>query len=182
MTQQSLQIIKAPRRIHTTHETPSIPSFSLTFILTNIISLYFSLNMTRYHDPYYYYLWEYFSFPLHLIFFVLILFFVLAFSWYINYESLLEDLLVQVKIFLALVPLLLLLLVHCLSSGASFPIPLPEERESLHRAGGSPWGVALLLLFVLFMMAYQSSFHQRRRDHMTLEQEYDDLQGIQTEI
>ncbi|KAG5053067.1 hypothetical protein AAZX31_02G242600 [Glycine max] len=161
MTQQSLQIIKAPRRIHTTHETPSIPSFSLTFILTNIISLYFSLNMTRYHDPYYYYLWEYFSFPLHLIFFVLILFFVLAFSWYINYESLLEDLLVQVKIFLALVPLLLLLLVHCLSSGASFPIPLPEERESLHRAGGSPWGVALLLLFVLFMMAYQSSFHQR---------------------
>ncbi|RZB67553.1 hypothetical protein D0Y65_037757 [Glycine soja] len=117
--------------------------------------------MARYHDPYYYYLWEYFSFPLHLVFFVFILFFVLAFSWYINYESLFEDLLVQVKIFLALVPLLLLLLVHCLSSGASFPIPLPEERESLHRAGGSPWGVALLLLFVLFMMAYQSSFHQR---------------------
>ncbi|KAL4299087.1 hypothetical protein AHAS_Ahas17G0065800 [Arachis hypogaea] len=89
-----------------------------------------------------------------------ILFFVLVFSWYINYESKFEDLLVQVKILLALVPLILLLIVHCLSS-ESFPIPLPEERESLHRAGGSPWGVALLLVFLFFMMAYQSSFHER---------------------
>ncbi|KAK7385809.1 hypothetical protein VNO78_31685 [Psophocarpus tetragonolobus] len=117
--------------------------------------------MGRYRDPWHYYMWDYLSFPVPLVLFMLILLLVMAFSWYINYESLLEDLVMQVKIFLALVPLLLLLVVHCLSSGASFPIPLPEERDSLHRAGGSPFGVALLLLFLLFMMAYQSSFHQR---------------------
>ncbi|TKY56944.1 transmembrane protein [Spatholobus suberectus] len=136
----------------------------ISFVLSHFSTIHSltsqaSPDMARYRD--HYYLWEYFSFPLHLVFFVFILFFVLAFSWYINYESVLEDLLVQVKILLALVPLLLLLVVHCLSSPGSFPIPLPEERESLHRAGGSPWGVALLLLFVLFMVAYQSSFHQR---------------------
>ncbi|KAE9606207.1 hypothetical protein Lalb_Chr10g0105471 [Lupinus albus] len=115
--------------------------------------------MGKYNNQYY--LWEYFSFPLHLCFFMVILFSVLGFSWYINYESVYEDLMIQVKILLALVPLFLLLVVHCLSSGGSFPIPLPEERNSLHRAGGSPWGVALLLLFLFFMMAHQSSFHQR---------------------
>ncbi|KAK7276467.1 hypothetical protein RIF29_17606 [Crotalaria pallida] len=117
--------------------------------------------MARYNNNQYYNFWENFSFPLHLCFFMFILFFVLGFSWYINYESVYEDLMIHVKIFLALVPLFLLLVVHCLSSGGSFPIPLPEERNSLHRAGGSPWGVALLLVFLLFMMAYQSSFHQR---------------------
>ncbi|CAI0414363.1 unnamed protein product [Linum tenue] len=68
----------------------------------------------------------------------------------------------QLKLFLILSPLLLLLLVHCLSAGASFSlyIPLPE-RDSLHRAGGSPWGVALLLVFLLYMISYQSSLQER---------------------
>lgn len=116
--------------------------------------------MARYNNSYYYF-WEYFSFPIHLCLFMFILFFVLAFSWYINYESKYEDMFIHVKILLALVPLVLLLVVRCLSSGGSFSLPLPEERESLHRAGGSPWGVALLLVFLLFMIGYQSSFHER---------------------
>ncbi|CAI0414362.1 unnamed protein product [Linum tenue] len=111
--------------------------------------------------------------PLHLFFFIAILFFVLGFSWYINYESAFEDLMNQLKLFLILSPLLLLLLVHCLSAGAndnnnnggggggfSLYIPLPE-RDSLHRAGGSPWGVALLLVFLLYMISYQSSLQER---------------------
>ncbi|AES99745.1 hypothetical protein MtrunA17_Chr5g0438381 [Medicago truncatula] len=115
--------------------------------------------MARYNNSYY--SWENFSIPIHLCFFTIILFFVLAFSWYINYEYMYEDMFIQMKILLAFVPLILLLVVHCLSSEGSFPLPLPEERESLHRAGGSPWGVALLLVFLLFMMAHQSSFHER---------------------
>ncbi|CAI0414361.1 unnamed protein product [Linum tenue] len=98
--------------------------------------------------------------PLHLFFFIAILFFVLGFSWYINYESAFEDLMNQLKLFLILSPLLLLLLVHCLSAGFSLYIPLPE-RDSLHRAGGSPWGVALLLVFLLYMISYQSSLQER---------------------
>lgn len=115
--------------------------------------------MARYNNSYYF--WEYFSFPVHLCLFMFILFFVLAFSWYINYEYVYEDKFIQLKILLSLVPLILLLVVHCLSSGESFTLPLPEESESLHRAGGSPWGVALLLVFLLFMISYQSSFHER---------------------
>ncbi|KAK2431120.1 oxidoreductase/transition metal ion-binding protein [Trifolium repens] len=82
--------------------------------------------MARYNNSYYFWDWEYFSFPFHLCFFMFILFFVLTFS-----------------------------------CGESFSLPLPEERDSVHRAGGSPWGVALLLVFLLFMVSYQSSFHGR---------------------
>uniref|UniRef100_A0A2P2PBP4 Transmembrane protein n=1 Tax=Rhizophora mucronata TaxID=61149 RepID=A0A2P2PBP4_RHIMU len=101
-----------------------------------------------------------FSMPLHLCLFMIILFLVLGFSWYTNYESVLEDLMNQVKLVLMLSPLLLLLVVHCLSSGFPLPVPFPEQ-DSLHRAGGSPWGVALLLVFLFFMISYQSSFHER---------------------
>lgn len=116
--------------------------------------------MARYYNQHYYYL-DYLSFPIHLCFFVFILFFILGFTWYINYESMFEDLITQIKLFLTLVPLLLLILVHCLSSGVPSLIPLPGERDSLHRAGGSPWGVALVLVFLLFMISHQSSFHER---------------------
>ncbi|CAI0476396.1 unnamed protein product [Linum tenue] len=108
--------------------------------------------------------------PLHLFFFIAILLFFLAFSCYIRYESALEDLMILAKLFLMLSPLLLLLLVHCLSAGAnnnddggrrfSLYIPLPE-RDSLHRAGGSPWGVAVVLVFLVFMVSYQSALQER---------------------
>ncbi|KAL4324066.1 hypothetical protein GQ457_11G018550 [Hibiscus cannabinus] len=98
--------------------------------------------------------------PLHLCFFVSIFLFVLGFSWYINYESVLEDLMSQVKFFLMLTPVVLLLLLHCCSGNIPYLIPEPE-KDSLHRAGGSPWGVALLLVLLFFMISYQSSFHER---------------------
>lgn len=117
--------------------------------------------MARYynHHSYLDYI-SYFSMPLHLFFFIFILFSILCLSWYINYESKLEDLINQVKLFLMLSPLVLLLAVRCLSS--NFPVFMPfPERDSLHRAGGSPWGVALLLVLLLFMISYQSSFQER---------------------
>ncbi|CAN1186212.1 hypothetical protein LINPERHAP2_LOCUS38014 [Linum perenne] len=60
-------------------------------------------------------------------------------------------------------PLLLLLLTQILSHSTynnNNGLPLPE-KDSLHRAGGSPWGVALLLVFLLYMVSYQSSLHER---------------------
>lgn len=117
---------------------------------------------SSYYNDYYYSFWDYLSIPLHLILLIVIVFFMLGFSWYINYESMFEDMMSQFKLFLMLLPLLLLLLVHCLSTGGlpTFLLPLPE-KDSLHRAGGSPWGVAFLLVFLLFMISYQSSFQER---------------------
>ncbi|KAE9584937.1 hypothetical protein Lalb_Chr25g0283731 [Lupinus albus] len=105
------------------------------------------------------------SLPLHLCFFLLTLFMFLGFSWYSNYENIFESMMDQVKLILMVSPLLLLLVVHLLSNYgdggmlSSF-IPLPE-RDSLHRAGGTPWGVGLILVLLLFMISYHSSFQER---------------------
>ncbi|PKI43149.1 hypothetical protein CRG98_036455 [Punica granatum] len=104
----------------------------------------------RYHDYSY---WEYFTeylsdFPFHLCLFLLVLFLVACLSWYINYEYMYEDVTSQVKFFLMLSPLFLLLILHFLSSDNRRRVPLfvpllADEKESIHRAGGSPFGVAL---------------------------------------
>ncbi|KAJ6851683.1 uncharacterized protein M6B38_258265 [Iris pallida] len=102
--------------------------------------------------------------PLHLCFFLLTLFLFVGVSWYLSYESLVESVADQLRVLLILSPLLLLLAVHWLSSGGGDRVPfvlwLPE-RDSFHRAGGSPWGVALVLVLVLFMVSYHSSFQDR---------------------
>lgn len=102
--------------------------------------------------------------PLHLCCFLGVLLMFIAFSWYINYEPVLESMFDQLKLVVMVSPLLLLLAVHLLSSdmGRQFSslIPLPE-KDSLHRAGGTPWGVASLLVFFFFMISYQSHFHER---------------------
>ncbi|XP_022991944.1 uncharacterized protein LOC111488435 [Cucurbita maxima] len=104
------------------------------------------------------------TFPLHLCFFFLILFMFLAFSWYSTYESAVEGVFDQLKLLLIISPLLLLLLVHWLSNGENgrLPplVPLPE-KDSLHRAGGTPWGVGFMLVILLFMISYQSYFQER---------------------
>ncbi|RRT71029.1 hypothetical protein B296_00032198 [Ensete ventricosum] len=102
--------------------------------------------------------------PLHLCLFLLTLFMFIGLSWYMTYESVFESLFDQLKFLLMMSPLVLLLVVHWLSSDerlrVPFFIPLPE-RDSFHRAGGSPWGVALILVLLMFMISYQSYFHDR---------------------
>nr|GMC82435.1 Growth arrest and DNA damage-inducible proteins-interacting protein like [Ipomoea batatas] len=100
---------------------------------------------------------------LHLCFFLLILFTFVSITWYINYESIFEGIMEQIKLLLMISPLLLLLVVHLLSTlekSSVFFFPVPQ-RDSIHRAGGTPWGVALLLVLLLFMISYQSDFRER---------------------
>ncbi|KAI8545688.1 hypothetical protein RHMOL_Rhmol07G0058700 [Rhododendron molle] len=103
--------------------------------------------------------------PAHLCFLLLILFTFITFSWYTNYESMFEGLFDQIKLILIVSPLILLLAVHLVSSfgssrGSTFFLPLPE-RDSLHRAGGTPWGVGFLLVLLFLMISYRSSFQER---------------------
>ncbi|MED6125160.1 hypothetical protein PIB30_066029 [Stylosanthes scabra] len=105
------------------------------------------------------------SFPLHLCFFLLTLFMLFGFTWYLNYEPIMESLMDQLKLALMVSPLVLLLVLHLVTNYGdggllSSLIPLPE-RDSLHRAGGTPWGVGLVLVVLLFMVSYQSSFQER---------------------
>ncbi|PKA61557.1 hypothetical protein AXF42_Ash018845 [Apostasia shenzhenica] len=106
-------------------------------------------------------------FSLHLCFFLLTLLLFICFSWHTNYGTAIESIVDQIRLLVIASPLVLLLVVHWLSSGADarrrvpFALALPEEPAALHRAGGSPWGVGLLLLLLLLMVSYHSSFHVR---------------------
>lgn len=109
--------------------------------------------------------------PLHLCFFLLVLLLFLGVSWYTSYESAAESFASQARIVLMASPFALLLAVRLLSSvsgsegvgrsvGDLLAVPMPE-RDSIHRAGGSPWGVGLLLLLLLVMVSYQSNFREK---------------------
>ncbi|XP_071700048.1 uncharacterized protein [Rutidosis leptorrhynchoides] len=126
--------------------------------------------MTRYYNnndnnnvSYYDYIRQ-LSIPIHFFFFLVVVLIILCFTWYINYESKVESVMYNLKIFLMLSPIILLVLVHLLSSGETswLPsmVPMPE-KDALHRAGGSPYGVAIVLVFLIYMVSYQSSLHER---------------------
>ncbi|KAM0045114.1 hypothetical protein Hdeb2414_s0009g00300381 [Helianthus debilis subsp. tardiflorus] len=121
--------------------------------------------MTRYYNnnkiSYYDYIRQ-LSIPIHFMFFVCVVFIFLCFTWYINYESKVERFVHHLKIFLMLTPIALLVLVHCLSSNwfLSSLVPYPE-KDLLHRAGGSPWGVAIMLVFLVYMVSVRSYVRER---------------------
>ncbi|XP_062199632.1 uncharacterized protein LOC133902071 [Phragmites australis] len=109
--------------------------------------------------------------PVHLCFFLLVLLLFLGFSWYTSYESAAESFVYQARILLMASPFALLLAVRLLSGAGEeggarrhvesmLALPMPE-RDSIHRAGGSPWGVGLLLLLLLVMVSYQSNFREK---------------------
>lgn len=99
--------------------------------------------------------------PVQLLFIILIVFFLIFISWYMAYESALEDTMDQLKLFLMISPLILLLAVRCMSKTGIPTIALPRsEPNAIHRAGSSPWGVGLLVLVLLLMISYQSTFHE----------------------
>ena len=60
-------------------------------------------------------------------------------------------------------PVLLVLAVHWLSTvppadRLNFPMP-GSEPNAIHRAGASPWGLAVVLLLLFFLISYQPSLH-----------------------
>ncbi|KAI4386288.1 hypothetical protein MLD38_004233 [Melastoma candidum] len=107
------------------------------------------------------------AFPgVHLLFFVAVLLLVLSSSLYLSYSSLLDDFSSTFRLLLITCPILLLLLLHLLSSSDDLLVHLPSllslpDKDSLHRAGGSPWGVAVVLVLLLFMVSHRSALLER---------------------
>ncbi|KAL2239194.1 UNVERIFIED_CONTAM: hypothetical protein Sindi_0560600 [Sesamum indicum] len=120
--------------------------------------------MARYYNSSYYDYLQYFSLPIHFFFLIAVVFLFLIFTWYINYESMFEDLMDNFKICLMVFPVVLLLFVHWLSSEDRERVPFYlsfPEKDALHRVGGSPLGVAVLLVFLIFMISHRSSLQEK---------------------
>ncbi|KAK9755073.1 hypothetical protein RND81_01G000600 [Saponaria officinalis] len=65
----------------------------------------------------------------------------------------------NMKLLLLVLPALLFFIMrHNDSSGRWYVLRFPRpNHDSIYRAGGSPWGVALLLLLLFLMISYHSS-------------------------
>ncbi|PKI43148.1 uncharacterized protein LOC116201269 [Punica granatum] len=78
---------------------------------------------------------------------------------YVVYDAVMATASELLQRLLVISPLLLVISVHWLSSGSQFGLPMPgSEPGAIHRAGGSAWGVAFILLLLFFLISYQPSF------------------------
>ncbi|XP_022136126.1 uncharacterized protein LOC111007895 [Momordica charantia] len=94
-----------------------------------------------------------------------VVFVFLGASWWFSYESAVEAAEEQINWLLFATPVLLIVLVRCLSSvDPSFFASSPwERRRSTHRLppeGSSPWGVAALIVLLLVLVQFQSAFRE----------------------
>ena len=82
----------------------------------------------------------------------------LGVPFYLNYElAIVEEVQQSFKLGVMIMPLLLLLLVMALSNSSNWSTSIvpPIDPCSIHRVGGSPWGLGLFLLLILVMIWYQ---------------------------
>ncbi|KAB5572874.1 hypothetical protein DKX38_000068 [Salix brachista] len=85
---------------------------------------------------------------------------VFGFLGYVVYDAVMATASEILQRLLVISPLILIIAVHLLSAGSQFSIPIPgSEPGAIHRAGGSPWGVASVLLLLVFLISYQPSLH-----------------------
>ncbi|XP_057973153.1 uncharacterized protein LOC131161422 [Malania oleifera] len=84
-------------------------------------------------------------------------------SYYADYRAQVQRTVVNSRLLLFLLPVLLIFLMRSIGSlnreRVVLGIPGAGHRDSIHRAGSSPWGMALLVAVLLVMVSYQSSFH-----------------------
>lgn len=99
--------------------------------------------------------------PLQLLAIFGIVISLLWFSSYTGYKAQLHETAVNFQLFLFLLPVLMVLFMASYSMIGRLYIPFqrPSGQESVHRAGASPWGVAILLAVLLFLLSYHSSPH-----------------------
>ncbi|XP_028765694.1 uncharacterized protein LOC114723649 [Neltuma alba] len=104
--------------------------------------------------------------PYPVLLILAVLFVFLGISWYFSYEEVVESAEEQLGWVLFATPVAILLLARWLSSvdtsdwfffGSS---PWERQRRTHHlpSEGSSPWGVAALIVVLLIMIQYQSSF------------------------
>ncbi|XP_062216192.1 uncharacterized protein LOC133916516 [Phragmites australis] len=104
--------------------------------------------------------------PWPVILILLMVTLLLSVSWFFNYEDFIEEASEQFSWLLLAVPIALVLLIRWISSVDSFEGYLgfyPSERrwggyESAPAEGSSPWGVAMLVVLLLVLASFHSTF------------------------
>lgn len=97
--------------------------------------------------------------PLPLLAIFLIIFILLSASSYANYKNHMQQTMINFKLLLLFLPLLLILLAAFISKCESFMFPKTKaEYGSVDRNWNMPWGLAVLVVVLLVMVSYRSTF------------------------
>ncbi|KAK7283543.1 hypothetical protein RIF29_13118 [Crotalaria pallida] len=108
--------------------------------------------------------------PYPVLLILAVIFVFLGISWYLSYEEIVEAAEEQLGWLLFVTPVVLILIVRCLSSIENSDIwwwfsSSPWERRSRTQhipssegSSSSPWGVAAFILLLLILAQYQSTF------------------------
>lgn len=75
---------------------------------------------------------------------------------------------INLQLFLIFLPFVLIFIIAAYSSSGSYSFRLPRlngsggsMQQGQGGGGGNPWGIAMLLVVVLVLLSYQSSFHSK---------------------
>ncbi|XP_022989070.1 uncharacterized protein LOC111486253 [Cucurbita maxima] len=103
--------------------------------------------------------------PYPVLLLLAVVFIFLGASWWLSYESAVEAAEDQINWILFATPVLLIILARFLSSvDPSFFSSSPWDRRRrthhLPAEGSSPWGVAALIVLLLVLVQFQSSFRE----------------------
>ncbi|KAE9447346.1 hypothetical protein RHGRI_032879 [Rhododendron griersonianum] len=100
--------------------------------------------------------------PLPLLAVFAIVIFLLSLSQYTNYKAQMQHTMVNFHLFLVMLPVLLIFVVLPALFSLRFGLrALRPEHGPAQQSGGSPWGVAILVVVLLLLVSYQSSFHSK---------------------
>lgn len=98
--------------------------------------------------------------PILIIFFIVVFLLYLSFS--INLTKQMDRTMAGMKLFLLLIPVAIIFLAQWISVKGKLVIPLLNtDHDAVHRASGSPWGVAVVVVLLLVLLSYQSSLHSK---------------------
>ncbi|KAH8515148.1 hypothetical protein H0E87_003849 [Populus deltoides] len=97
-------------------------------------------------------------FPLVAIFFIIIL--LLSVSSFMSYKNLMRHALINFKLLLLFLPVLLIFLAMFASKVETFMFPNTKAQygSADNRSSNLPWGLAVLVVVLLVMVNYRSSF------------------------
>ncbi|CAN4093988.1 unnamed protein product [Withania somnifera] len=100
--------------------------------------------------------------PLALIVLFGLVIFLMSMSTYSEYKATVEKSKASMKLLSFLLPFLIILLVYIMIDSNRWFYPYGVTRPVVYhlasQEGGSPWGIALLLVLLLVMVHYQQSF------------------------